>query len=378
MSPFIVKGWCPDAWRPMRSGDGLLVRVKPRLGRLTAHQVRGLCAAAIAYGSGVIDLTSRANLQLRGVSEDGWQPLLQALIALDLVDADAEGEKRRMILVAPQWQEGDDTHRIACDLVEHLHTAPDLPGKVGFVVDAGATRVLGTETGDFRVERAADGALILRADGRATGVAVARGDEAAALIALARWFMDSGGAVAGRMARHEAALPDWATGALPPSSSLAPLQPGTWQRGMAWGLPFGQIAAAVLADLVTPGSTVAAVRITPWRLILVEGDRTPSPPHGMLADPSDFLLRADACPGAPYCPQASVETRSLAARLAPSIAGRLHVSGCAKGCASQRAADVTVTGRDCLYDLSLNARAGAPAVRTALNHDALLAHFGSK
>ncbi|WP_213090957.1 hypothetical protein, partial [Escherichia coli] len=85
---------------------------------LTAHQVRGLCAAAIAYGSGVIDLTSRANLQLRGVSEDGWQPLLQALIALDLVDADAEGEKRRMILVAPQWQEGDDTHRIACDLVE--------------------------------------------------------------------------------------------------------------------------------------------------------------------------------------------------------------------------------------------------------------------
>lgn len=97
----------------------------------------------------------------------------------------------------------------------------------------------------------------------------------------------------------------------------------------------------------------------------------------MLADPSDFLLRADACPGAPYCPQASVETRSLAARLAPSIAGRLHVSGCAKGCASQRAADVTVTGRDGLYDLSLNARAGAPAVRTALSRAALLAQFGS-
>ena len=31
-----AKGWCPGAWRPMASGDGLLVRVRPRLGRLTA------------------------------------------------------------------------------------------------------------------------------------------------------------------------------------------------------------------------------------------------------------------------------------------------------------------------------------------------------
>lgn len=30
MSGFVVKGWCPDAWRPMATGDGLLMRIKPR------------------------------------------------------------------------------------------------------------------------------------------------------------------------------------------------------------------------------------------------------------------------------------------------------------------------------------------------------------
>ncbi|GAA3250900.1 hypothetical protein GCM10020258_06190 [Sphingomonas yabuuchiae] len=58
------------------------------------------------------------------------------------------------------------------------------------------------------------------------------------------------------------------------------------------------------------------------------------------------ILHVDACVGAPACPQASVETRGLAVRLAPLIDGHLHVSGCAKGCARARAADWVLTGRE--------------------------------
>ena len=76
MTSPVVKGWCPDAWRPMMAGDGLLVRVKPRLGCLTRAQVLGLCDAAVAHGNALIDITARANLQLRGVRETGWQTLL--------------------------------------------------------------------------------------------------------------------------------------------------------------------------------------------------------------------------------------------------------------------------------------------------------------
>ena len=71
-----IRGWCPGAHRPMMSGDGLVVRVRPRLARLTTEQVLGLCAAARRHGNGTIDLTNRANLQMRGVDEEDHQPLL--------------------------------------------------------------------------------------------------------------------------------------------------------------------------------------------------------------------------------------------------------------------------------------------------------------
>ena len=70
MSAPVVQGWCPGAHRPMMSGDGLVVRVRPRLARLSAAQTLGLCDLALRFGNGTIDLTNRANLQLRGVAED--------------------------------------------------------------------------------------------------------------------------------------------------------------------------------------------------------------------------------------------------------------------------------------------------------------------
>ncbi|WP_340314606.1 precorrin-3B synthase [Rhizorhabdus argentea] len=377
MSGFTAKGWCPDAWRPMMSGDGLLVRVKPRLGRMTAAQVRELCAAANRHGNGLIDVTSRANLQIRGVGEGNWPQLVQQLVALDLVDADADLERRRNILVAPDWQEGDDTDRVASDLAARLGELPELPGKVGFVVDAGVGCALGSDGGDFRIERGADGKLILRADGRSTGVAVPHGGEANALVALAWWFLESGGGEAGRMARHTAELPNWATGNVPSMTSVARVQPGPCRLGMAFGLPFGRLEASVLAELVAQDSGTQALRFTPWRIVLVEGDPSFASPRGLVTDPADPLLRADACPGFPHCPQASVETRDVARRLAPLVAGRLHVSGCAKGCACPRSADVTLTGRDGLYDISLDAPAGSPAVWPALSRLEVLAHFGA-
>ncbi|MGO1304656.1 MAG: cobalamin biosynthesis protein CobG, partial [Sphingomonas parapaucimobilis] len=130
MSGFVVKGWCPDAFRPMMAGDGLLVRVRPPLARLTAAQVEGLCEAALRHGNGEIDLTARANLQLRGVSEAGWPALIEALQALGLVDPDPVREGRGAILVQPDWREGDDTHAIAVELSERLAELPELPGKV--------------------------------------------------------------------------------------------------------------------------------------------------------------------------------------------------------------------------------------------------------
>lgn len=366
-----IKGWCPDAWHPMAAGDGLIMRVRPPMGRIGHAQLLGLCEAAMAHGNGLIDLTNRANLQIRGVREKNWGPLVARLVALDLVHADPVLESRHKLLVTPDWQTGDDNAHIASALGDRLVELPDLPAKTGFVVDASSAPLLFGEAGDFRIERGAHGGLILRADGRASGIAITSDTAVDALVALAHWFVASGGRDAGRMARHHVPLPEWACGTILPAPPPPPLQPGRHPLGFVYGATFGQVEASTLAQLADHD-----LRLTPWRMLIVEGG-TGKPIDGLLDDRADPLLRVDACPGQPHCPQATVETRALARSLAPHIAGRLHVSGCAKGCAHAAPADLCLTGGAGRYDLATQAKAGAPPQRTDLDRSAILALLGA-
>ena len=101
MSGWDIKGWCPGALRPMASGDGLVVRVRPPLGRLTPAQAGAIARAALAHGNGIIDLSARANLQLRGVTETSHAPLIADLRAEGLIDPDIQTESLRNLIVTP-------------------------------------------------------------------------------------------------------------------------------------------------------------------------------------------------------------------------------------------------------------------------------------
>src|SRR6266568_5904688 len=96
-----VKGWCPGALRPMLSGDGLIVRIRPFCGAFSLEQAHGLADLARRLGNGHIDLTRRANLQLRGLVEERLPELHAALGKLGLIDPDAETEATRNLMVAP-------------------------------------------------------------------------------------------------------------------------------------------------------------------------------------------------------------------------------------------------------------------------------------
>lgn len=373
MSDFAVKGWCPSAWRPMEAGDGLIVRVKPALARLSVVEVHALCGLAQQFGSGMLDLTNRANLQIRGVREAGWRRLVERLLEAGLIDGDPAIEQRRNVLVACDWAPGDETCRMAHDLIARLGEFPQLPGKSGFVIDAGSAPLLSGASGDFRIERAGGGGLVLRVDGRDTGVCVTPQNAVDGLLELARWFVATGGT--GRVATHGAPLPSWAEGAVRPAPARKPPVPGRHPLGFVCGIAFGSVRAQDLAALMNM-SAATALRITPWRTVVLEGAES-AEAEGFLSSADDPCLRADACPGAPLCPQATVETRALARRLAPHVAGRLHVSGCAKGCARTAAADVTVVGRHGRYDLAAQARAGDPPHIAGLDLPQLLAHFGA-
>ncbi len=95
------RGWCPSLARPMPTGDGLLARVHPPLGRLTPDQMRAVAEGARAHGNGHIDVTARGNLQIRGVSEASAPRLACALAEAGLADTRDDGGPQRLTLTAP-------------------------------------------------------------------------------------------------------------------------------------------------------------------------------------------------------------------------------------------------------------------------------------
>jgi len=382
MNGFAIKGWCPSALRPMLSGDGLVVRIRPRGGRLTAAQASRIADLAERHGNGLIDLTGRANLQIRGVREDGHEPLVVALAELALVDPDEQTETRRNILVAPFWRAGDETKMLAAGLERALaERRLGLPEKFGFAVDCGKQRVLSHASADIRIERGAYSGLLVRADGARDGRTVAGDAAIATALALASWFVASGGARGGRgrMASHIASgveLPQGLAGNARPVPATASPGPGLYAAGALVGLTPGQLGSDTLKFL---GTLAPGLRMTPWRLLLLEGVREMPNHDGVVTCADDPLLRVTACAGAPSCPEAHAETRTLAAALAPHIpsGSHLHVSGCAKGCAHPRPSAVTLVGTRSGFDLVRNGTTrDRPAMR-ALDRAEILGNPGA-
>lgn len=364
-----IKGWCPGAHRPMRSGDGLVVRVRPRGGEIAPAALAGLARLAQAHGSGGVEVTARANLQIRGVSDAGFAPLLAGLDALGLLDADPALEARRNITLTPFRSSARDLDAIAEGLAAGLADAAfaALPGKFGFVIDAEpGTRRLAAISGDIRIEGAGHG-MVVRADGCATGRAVGEVAEAVAVaLDLARWFLASGGVGAdgrGRMRRHRASgatLPADLTGDAQPDGAEALPAAGPMADGYCLAAAFGQFDAADLVRIAQ--AAPAPVRPTPFRGLFLPGLATP----GALEDAPGLILRADdpllrvvACTGAPGCPQALGPTREAARHLAPLVptGALLHVSGCTKGCNHPAPAPLTLVATAEGFDL---VRGGAP------------------
>jgi precorrin-3B synthase len=356
MAEPVIQGWCPGALRPMPSGDGWIIRVRPSGGRLTPQQAREIARLARAHGNGVIDLSSRANIHLRGVTEQGYGPLIEGLDALGLIDENPEAEERRNIVLSPFWSSDDGNVELATALAKSLtaSNAPRLPAKFGFAIDCGPRPVLTNVSADIRLERSADGGLICRANGATTAARVSAETAIGTMLALANWFVRSGGISGerGRMAAHlarGAELPEIFTEI--PALSVAAFspEPGRIAQGVLVGFEFGQVPAEMLTAL----SDLGALRVTPWRMLLIEGISAMPELPGLITQPNDPMLRVIACTGAPGCRQGAQPTRALARSLAPHLpdGAVLHVSGCSKGCAHPRATDFTLTAQAAGFDL---------------------------
>ncbi|WP_019568234.1 precorrin-3B synthase [Thioalkalivibrio sp. ALMg13-2] len=391
-----VRQACPGVAAPMSTGDGLLMRVRHPIGGLDAEQAQTIAEVARRFGSGALELTSRGNLQLRGLDTADLEPARAELENAGLADRDPAMEAVRNVLVAPVTdidpEAAMDVQPVARALARALVQNPRLralPPKVGVLVEAGGDLPLDGVAADLRLEACAGlgGVWFRVAVGASSRTATVLGwtrpekvvDVALAVlerfVELREGEVDPPGRVAGAVARFgpnvltppglERVLPggDWVAARMP---GCADAGMGTCLNGRAFGIafPFGALRAEALqgmAEHIRPHD--GRLRLTPWRSLLLTG-ATPVESDRLaewdgVTDTGNPRLAVSACIGQAGCSagstptRADVETAGASARGLLVDGGHVHVSGCDKHCGRPANAQVLLTAREGRYDLSL-------------------------
>jgi precorrin-3B synthase len=163
------------------------------------------------------------------------------------------------------------------------------------------------------------------------------------------------------------------------NSPVGLLKNGGRDFAVGVAMPFGRIESAVLRGLAEALAAAGAeeVRLSPWRTIYVpvsrgisaEGVLGAAAALGLIVDGKDPLLIFAACPGAPACSRAVADTRQDAQLLAAAIRSHpeirsVHVSGCPKGCARSKPADLVLVAGGNRYGLIRNGTASDRPERT--------------
>jgi len=338
--PTLRRGDCPGVQRPFLEADGLLVRVRIPGGIVTTHQAAVLAGVAAEHGSGVIELTSRANVQIRGVAPERHRLLVEELVAAGLAHADPDVDQRRNVVASPTTGLDDgliDIRPIVEQIVDELMaTDRSIDPKAGVLIDDG---------GRFSL-RDRRHTVVLRAARRRSGEVVFRradSDDVVDPIGAARVAVDliHGRAPVGL----EQVRPD--TFVAPAAAAGRPL--GVFGRFVGVAPVLGRLDAETLARLADLAHD--EVRFTPWRGIVLPG---PEPVDietlfrlGLIVSDDDPAAGVVACSGSRGCTEGRADTIGTALDLVDRLRRdrtriTVHVSGCEKRCASRADHDLTL------------------------------------
>ncbi|MBB6174509.1 precorrin-3B synthase [Nocardiopsis mwathae] len=368
---------CPGTLRLHAADDGALARVRIPGGVLRLDQAGALGRAARDLGDGELHLTSRGNVQLRGLDAGCVRELAARLDAAGLLPSH-RNERVRNIVASPlsgldgrghldvrQWLGALD--RMLCG----SEAAGGLSGRFLFALDDGRGDVAALAA-DVTLRAAPDGgARLLVGD---TGVlhVDARDVQDAPRLALlaAEAFLEAADGRAWRVSELPGGVGEVvrllrgrgvpaAVGARPAMPVGHAPPPGV-VTGSGGADPDGATAISVLAPLGRFSAaqwaelTAAAhreLRLTPWRGAVLPGSPaaalTRLAAAGLITDSSSPLLGVGACVGHPGCARSLADVRADAALHtggAPRTGGALPVywSGCDRRCGRPRGDHVDV------------------------------------
>jgi ferredoxin-nitrite reductase len=367
---------CPGLFTPIVAPDGILCRLRIPGGQLTAPQLEQLANFCDALKLNALQITNRANLQLRNVPPNTDFTLLQTA---GLTGPIPETDHLRNIMVSPlagfDGQAQIDTRALVEPLDRLLSTWPDLlhlSPKFSIGLDGGEQLSVGSQPNDLRF-LCREGAFHLRLADQTfrllpeNTLAVVQ-----ALIEVylrhvdrtlpkpprfAKLLTQVGlAAFAQAIAPWTTAVPKDETPEAPSPAMPVGLFPGPGKlTAIALALPLGQISVEQLRGLATLVSDRGAgvVHLTPWRNLVLPGMGRLAEVDGELHrlqlsrnpdNPWRFLI---ACSGSTGCASGLTDVQTDAHHLAqiPNLTqATLHLSGCDKFCAHRGVSDWTLVG----------------------------------
>lgn len=364
-SPRAGEDRCPGILAFHEAEDGLLLRIRVPGGRLTADQLEVVGRLA-QVGNGLVEITARANVQVRGLSDGSATAATRLLEASGLLPSRTH-ERVRNILASPLA----GRHPLAVASVDEVVDELDrrlcadpllaaLPGRFAFAIDDGSGAVL---------DQRADVALValpgrslafaLAVAGVPTATALAPEHAPTAALDAARAFLEL---------RAQAGEPTWRVSELrggaaavidrlglratpdTPLARAATVVPGACrQRDGRWAVtalaPLGRLSRPALAHLGAGGQA----RLSVWRTVTIvdlPAERVDAVAGGLdeiglITSPDSGWHGLSACAGLGACAKARMDVRAAAEQRAavrrPGASAE-HWSACERGCGRPPAA----------------------------------------
>lgn len=390
---------CPGLLRIVQALDGGICRVKLAGGSLTSTQAEAVAEAAQRCASGVLEVTNRSNLQIRGVRAGCEDKLIQAVIDAGLGPEQSASDDVRNLMISPAAGLDPnavlDMRPLAADLLALLQGTPAfhaLSPKFAIQLDGGEALTILSHPHDIWLSAlpATEPRLAFGLAGCPTDrpLGSVHPSQAVQLVEhLVSLFVELAGERHSRMRQLletvpatqlveqlQARLPfSIGTGASSSADREAQAHrtvqrpPGIFvqrQPGLvmvAAAAPLGRMGSEQLRQVALIAEQFANSRLllTPWQGVLlpdVAADSAAAASQalaavGLLTDADKPLASMIACTGATGCAKGLADTKADAVKLAAKLNASgarpvVHLSGCARSCAAAHTTPFTLLATD--------------------------------
>ncbi|MEG4013949.1 precorrin-3B synthase [Microcoleus sp. S1D4] len=392
---------CPGLFYGSRARDGVLSRMRIPGGILSVQQCRSIANLVDRYSTGCLQITNRANLQIRELHSEIPPEVWQDLQELGLASRRVEVDPIRNMMASPtagiDRQQLLDTRPLVKAWDDYLQTHPEL-------AELSAKFSIGFDGGELVSIRNLRNDILLVAERNSTnfeivfrlyfnsntGIIIEQSQTISVLAALANIYLEytkNRPRIDGKKPRLRHLLADWGVEnylekvetklpfplgrsaielsekAIEPNANLGihrQQQSDFSYIGIA--LPLGKLESKQLRNLANLAQNLAngTLRLTPWQNLLIS-DIPNSQVSEVKQQIADLGLHSSAtnldsclvaCAGSSGCASAATDTQSHALTMARDVAQKLtidrsiniHFSGCEKSCAQHQPMDITLIG----------------------------------